>query len=88
VDVKCANKCMDVDDDQCDCRITGEMLRRHRKFDLCRTSAIMSTEAVLIKILYNCVISTESVPTRHRTAPLYPLQRFWMRPKMISERTT
>ena len=45
-DVKCTYKCTDLEDDQCNCRGTREMMRRPSEFDLCRTSAIMSTEAV------------------------------------------
>ena len=44
-DVKCTYKCTDLEDDQCDCNSTGEMMRWSSEFDLCRTSAIMSTEA-------------------------------------------
>jgi hypothetical protein len=35
-----------LEDDQCDYRSTGEMMRRPSEFDLCRTSAIISAEAV------------------------------------------
>jgi hypothetical protein len=35
-----------LEDDQCDCKSTGVMMRRQSEFDLCRTSAFMSTEAV------------------------------------------
>jgi len=45
-DVKCTYKCTDLEDDQCDYTSTGEMMRRSSELDLCRTSAIMSTEAV------------------------------------------
>jgi hypothetical protein len=45
-DVKCTYKCTDLEDDQCDCKSTGEMMGRSSEFDLCRTSAFMSTEAV------------------------------------------
>jgi len=45
-DVKCTYKCTDLEDDQCDCKSTREMMRRSSSLGLCRTSAIMSTEAV------------------------------------------
>ena len=47
VDVKCTYKCTNLEDDQCDWNSTGEMMRRSSEFGLCRTSPIMSTEAVL-----------------------------------------
>ena len=45
-DVKCTYKCTDLEDDQWDCKITGEMMGRSSEFDLCRMGAFMSTEAV------------------------------------------
>jgi len=45
-DVKCTYKYTDLEDDQCDCMSTGEMMRRPSEFDLCRTSANMATEAI------------------------------------------
>jgi len=45
-DVRCTYKCTDLEYDQCDCKSTREMMRKSTEFYLCRTSAIMSTEAV------------------------------------------
>jgi len=45
-DVKCTYKCTDLEDDQCDCKSTGAIMRRSSSLDLCRMSTIMSTEAV------------------------------------------
>jgi len=45
-DVKCTYKCTNLQDDQCECNSTGEMIRRSSEFDLCRTSACMSTKTV------------------------------------------
>jgi len=45
-DVQCTYKCTDLEDDKSDCKCTGEMIRWSSEFDRCRTSAIMSTDAV------------------------------------------
>jgi len=37
-------------------------MRRSSEFDLCRTSAIMATDAVPNEIPYNCILSTDGVP--------------------------
>jgi len=73
-DVKCNYKCTDEEDDQCDCKSTGEMMRRSSEFDLCRTSAFMYTEAVPNEtendlLTYQIVYRTASpvtVTERHR----------------------
>jgi len=44
--VKCTDKCTDLEDDQSDCKSAGEMMRRLSEFDLCRTSADTATKAV------------------------------------------
>ena len=45
-DIKCTYRCTDLEDDQCNCQSTGEMMRRSSVLDLCRTSANVATEAV------------------------------------------
>jgi len=45
-DVTCTYMCTNLDDDQCDSKSTGEMMRKSSESDLCRTNAIMSTGAV------------------------------------------
>ena len=39
-DVECTYKCTDLEDDQCDCKSTGEMMRRSSVFDLYWMSAL------------------------------------------------
>jgi len=41
------SKFTDLEDDQCDYKSTRETMRRSSELDLCRTSAVMSAEAVL-----------------------------------------
>jgi len=41
-DIKCTYKCNDWDDDHCDCKCTGQMMRISNNFDLYQTSAIMT----------------------------------------------
>jgi hypothetical protein len=45
-DVKFTYKLTDLEDDQCYCKSTREMMRKSSDLDLCQTSAIISTEAV------------------------------------------
>ena len=72
-DGKCTYKCTDLEDDQCDWKSTGEMMRRSSELDLCRRSAFMSTEAVpnetenglrTYRIVYRTA-SRETVTERH-----------------------
>jgi hypothetical protein len=45
-DIKCTYKCTNLENEQCDCKSTGEMMRISRECDLCQKIAFMSTEAV------------------------------------------
>jgi len=74
VDVKCTYKCTNFEDDQRDCHSTGELMGRSSVIDLCRTSAMMSTEAVPnenkhdlgTNQIVNWMASRETVTEPHR----------------------
>jgi len=78
-DVKCTYKCTDLEDDQCDCKSTGEMMRKWSSLDLCRTSAIMSTEAVPNETendlwTYQIVYHNGNARDSHRMASWAPVE--------------